>query len=381
MLRTYKEGQWLVFCKDGQVAKYNLANHTMIGFSGRPVHSLDTQLGRISVSDLIASIPDERYKQFVRIVHERMRNRHMVLKASTLLGHLRDYAWIEQYVTAGINSPPTVHIPIASVPKPLIAFARDNTDVECITQSVIDVYKLNPDACNTVFKYDGRLNAQDKVCILSRAASLDTMQRWAFRQSFWLVECVETYGYRAVELVSYLDYIVNHEALSIREALQNLIDYQRMSIAMGGKWDRYPRYLLSTHQITTRNYQRIRQQYDEQQFRQRIKPWMECTIDKYSFIYPQSASAIKDEGIQQHNCVSSYIDEVIRGMCDIVFMRDANTPDVSLVTIEVRNGCNIQQAYQNYNRPITNEQSDVLYRWAQSLPRRRAEYNKEEHAS
>ena len=381
MLRTYKEGKWLVFHRDGQIAKYNLADHTMIGFSGRPVHSLDTQLNRISINDLIASMSDERYKRFMQIVHERMRKRHMVLKASTLLERLRDYTWIEQYVTAGINSPPPECIPLALVPKPLIAFARDNTNVVCITQPVINAYKSNPDACNTVFRYEGRLSVENKVGILSRTAALDVLQRWAFRQQTWFTECVNEYGYKAGELVSYLDYLVNHEALSIGEVLQNLIDYQRMSIAIGGRWDRYPRHLLSTHQITTRNYQRMRQQYDEQEFRKRIKPWMECTIGGYSFIYPQSTDAIKDEGMQQHNCVASYVNEVIRGVCDIVFMRNAQTPDVSLVTVEVRNNRDIQQAYQIYNRPVTSEQRDVLYQWAQSLPKRRAEYNKEEHAS
>jgi len=54
-LHTHKEGPWIIFDIDGRTAKYNLSTHATIGFSGRAVRSLDSQLGPIGISEVINS--------------------------------------------------------------------------------------------------------------------------------------------------------------------------------------------------------------------------------------------------------------------------------------------------------------------------------------
>ena len=63
-----------------------------------------------------------------------------------------------------------------------------------------------------------------------------------------------------------------------------------------------------------------------------------------------------------NNCVSSYVQKVIDGHCDILFLRYKDSPDKSLVTIEVRDN-KIVQALQKYNHPLTNEQREIVDKW------------------
>ena len=89
---------------------------------------------------------------------------------------------------------------------------------------------------------------------------------------------------------------------------------------------------------------------------------MEKTFGDYVFIYPDSTQDIKDESVSMNNCVSSYISRVIDGKCDIMFMRYKDSPDKSLVTIEVQNN-KIVQALQKYNNPLTSEQQKIVDKW------------------
>ena len=141
-----------------------------------------------------------------------------------------------------------------------------------------------------------------------------------------------------------------------------LEDYARMMKEISPKFDKYPRHFLTTHKIASRNYNRLKHEFDEKKFQARINVDMEHTFGEYRFIYPKCIQDIKDESVQMSNCVSSYVQKVIDGHCDIMFLRYKDSPDKSLVTIEVRNG-KIVQALQRYNHPLTSEQQDIVDKW------------------
>jgi hypothetical protein len=75
-----------------------------------------------------------------------------------------------------------------------------------------------------------------------------------------------------------------------------------------------------------------------------------------------SVREILDEANAQDNCVASFIDKYARGDTEIWLMRRADSPDASLVTVEVRDG-RIRQAFQSHNRQVTAEQRRVLRDW------------------
>lgn len=76
-------------------------------------------------------------------------------------------------------------------------------------------------------------------------------------------------------------------------------------------------------------------------------------------MYPKQIQDIKDEAVQQHNCVASYIDRVINGECHIMFMRNKFSPSKSLVTLEVVDG-RIVQARREFNRDLTASESEAV---------------------
>ena len=161
----------------------------------------------------------------------------------------------------------------------------------------------------------------------------------------------------------YLDYCKTFEAFNyVSNVVDNLHDYAVMMSRISLKFDKYPRHLLTTHQIAVRNYNRLKQVFDEEAFKKRINHGMEKTFGEYRFYYPESTQAIKDEAVSQNNCVASYISRVIDGNCDILFLRKRAFPEESLVTIEVQNG-KIVQAKQKFNDPVTKKQQDVINQW------------------
>ena len=135
------------------------------------------------------------------------------------------------------------------------------------------------------------------------------------------------------------------------------------------KFDKYPRHFLTTHKIACRNYNRLKEIFDEQSYQQRINKEYECQIGNYCFIYPQSTNEIKEEAVRQNNCVASYIKRVINGECHILFLRRKNALDESLVTIEVRDN-KIVQAKRKFNDPVTKEDQEAIDKWNKKFSKR-----------
>lgn len=174
---------------------------------------------------------------------------------------------------------------------------------------------------------------------------------------------IDEYGYTAKALMNYIDYCKTYEAIDNMDyLLKELLDYASMMKRISPKFDKYPRHFLTTHKIACRNYNRLKEQFDEEDFKKHIDKNMEHTFGDYVFIYPETTQDIKDEAVSQNNCVASYIRKVINGECHILFLRKKDNPTKSLVTIEVRDD-KIVQARQRFNDPVTSEQQVVIDKW------------------
>ena len=79
-----------------------------------------------------------------------------------------------------------------------------------------------------------------------------------------------------------------------------------------------------------------------------------------------SVREILDEANAQSNCVAGFIDKYARGDTEIWLMRRSDSPDESLVTVEVRDG-RVRQAFQSHNRQVTAEQRRVLRDWCSAV--------------
>lgn len=233
-----------------------------------------------------------------------------------------------------------------------------------MSNKYLEYYKEKPDEFQLAYNLDYiSLNDNDihKILICEKSIYDRHEYRWVYHSVF--INLINNCGYTAKALLNYCDYCKTFEAIEdMHYLLTELEDYVNMMKEISPKFDKYPRHFLTTHKIASRNYNRLKQQFEEDKFKARINLDMEHTFGDYRFIYPKCIQDIKDESVQMNNCVSSYIQKVIDGHCDILFLRHKDSQDKSLVTIEVRDN-KIVQALQKYNNPLTKEQQEIVDKW------------------
>lgn len=353
-MRVFKDHSFLVFDVDGKQCKYDFATKQAYGFSGRPVKNISSQLRGYTVEQIIQSCDQPGYGYFLKAVRTYYKDSYSNI--GTLLDKAREFAKFEPFFTAGVKNIKDMvyfRVPFHDVPTGLLRICREHN--VALSQDLVEHYKNNPDIYHIAYSLE-----------YTTLTDRDVTNALSYRMFYYGGSAVHTlikqYGYTAKSLFLYLDRMATFEALQPTETLELLRDTVQMCHAISPKYDKYPRYLKTTHDIVRRNYDRMKQAFDAEQFALRVKPEMENTIDKYMFIYPKTPQDIKDEAVQQNNCVASYIDRVVRGQCDIVFMRRKDSPERSLVTLEVVGG-KVVQRKQRYNNDTTDEQNAIIGKW------------------
>lgn len=358
-MKVYKEKQYLVFdYEDGRTVKYDFATQQSIGIKGKPVKGLNHQLSGMTINQLTDCCEDKNYAEFLKFV-ERCESKY-IYNMGTLLKKVPKYSNYEQLFSAGIvnfGRGEKFKYTISDIPKSLVKLCRDKNIT--LTNNFVGFYKSNPDAYLLAYNLDYvSLRDEDIYEILSA----DEYQ-YSGHYTAYLNMLLTEYGYTAKPLFLYIDHLATYEALgNFKYVMKELVDYARMMKAISPKFDKYPRNFLTTHRIACRNYNRLRKQFNEEMFKNRINKDYECTFGDYTFIYPNSTQDIKDEAVMQNNCVASYIDDVIDGRCHILFLRKKDNPEKSLVTIEVKNN-HIVQAKRRFNDPVTPEDQKVINKW------------------
>jgi hypothetical protein len=372
-MKVYKDRQFLVFeFEDGKTVKYDFATKTCIGKRGLPVTNLCTQLKGVTIAEMCDCCVDKQYGKFLRFVqkHGDYNNRG-ISNIGTILNRVPHFAQFEQIFSAGIEEivSSKFSYTIGDIPKGLIKLCQTHSIT--LSNTFLKFYKENPDAYllayNLMQEYVS-LTDSDIYNILSHESSIKEYygeRTWDYR---WVKistfnKLMQDFNYNAKSLLMYIDNLKTYEAIDDMGYLINEIyDYASMMHRISHKFDKYPKHFLTTHKIASRNYNRLKEQFVEEDFKKRIDDGMEKVFGDYCFIYPRCTQDIKDEAVQQNNCVASYIKKVIDGESHILFLRKKEQPDKSLVTIEVRNG-KIVQALQRFNHPLTDEQKEVVDKW------------------
>ena len=367
-MKAIKHGADLIFtCDDGKTVKYNLNTGVCIGKNGKPCMYLNSQLRGYSVDEIANSFEDKNFGKFISHVAQKCsRNGQSIQNIGTVFQRMDDYKREEQIYSAGLTlagacGKDYFRGTINEIPKGLVKILR--VIREGVNNVNIEEYKAHPDAFNYAFNHEfTSLSKRDAYRFLVYVCSCwdRNEQRYTYGNKFFNI--CDKYGYTPKSLLNYIDYLVTYEALSPdypSKILGEIDDNCNMLSQMSDKYDRYPRHFLTSHQITSRTYQRWKEQFNEELFSKRVNKKMEIVINGYKFIYPSKTEDIKKEAVQQSNCVVSYIDRVINGQCDIIFMRNANTPNESLVTVEIRNK-KVVQARRRFNESVTDEQQKVL---------------------
>lgn len=189
-----------------------------------------------------------------------------------------------------------------------------------------------------------------------------------------LVKVIEFGNLDFNKFVEYLVYLHEYEGLkfslgsasSWKFTLDTYYDYLEMQKEMFGKIvEKYPKNYLTEKQKLNANYSVWKEKHKEDIMLQRSEAvkGLEYKKEPYCIMIPQKTGDIIDEGYQLGHCVGSYVDKVLGGETNIVFMRKITTPEKSLVTVEVKNGAVIQFRGKA-DRDCTKEELDFLIKWA-----------------
>lgn len=370
-MKATKKGADLIFtCDDGKTVKYNLNTGVCIGKNGKPCMYLNSQLRGYSVDEIANSFEDKNFGKFISHVAQKCsRNGQSIQNIGTVFQRMDEYKREEQIYSAGLTLAGVFGNDyfkgtINEIPKGLVKILREIK--EGVNNVNVEEYKAHPDAFNYAFNHEFiSLSKRDAYRFLMYICSDwdGNKLRYTYGNKFF--DICNKYGYTPKSLLNYIDYLVTYEAIAPdypSKILREIDDNCNMLSQMSDKYDRYPRHFLTSHQITSRTYQRWKEQFNEELFSKRVNKKMEIVINGYKFIYPSKTEDIKNEAVQQSNCVVSYIDRVINGQCDIIFMRNANTPNESLVTVEIRNK-KVVQARRRFNESVTDEQQKVLNKY------------------
>lgn len=370
-INSRKEGKYLVFELNGGengVVKYDLATQQYIGKKGKPVCDLRSQFRGYSIEGVINSFEDETYKKFLKKVYDSSSCRGYYSNVGTFLTKVADYSNLEQFFSAGITRVDvSKRTKISDVPKGVIKMCKENPNTMPLKDNLIENYKERPDFCNIIYSMKDEM--REFKCAYLLYEKVNRGYRYSSNTATKIVELIEDYNYNTKSLLKYIDNIMTFEGInSYSDVVTNLYDYANMSRRMSDKYEKYPRYLKTIHDITVRNYNRLKETFDEIDFSKKVNKDMEFKYKDYVFLYPNTTQDIKNEAVAMSNCVASYISRVLDGRCHIMFMRLKDSKEESLVTLEVSTDTfKVVQQKGRFNRETTKEENEAIDKFNEHL--------------
>lgn len=145
-----------------------------------------------------------------------------------------------------------------------------------------------------------------------------------------------------------------------------LIMSKKLALNYISKKDLFPRNLISRHDKMQKKIA-IEEDMDTQ-----FKAYLRyLDLSKYTYeddkyiIFPApSIDDLKDEGIQQGNCVGSiYLTPYIENRTEIYFIRNLSAVTKSFITLEFKNGRVVQKELPHHNKNFTDEQNSFIDKW------------------
>lgn len=167
---------------------------------------------------------------------------------------------------------------------------------------------------------------------------------------------VMKYGYDIEKLIHYIKkQTLKNEHYG--EQIRYLKDYLEMCSLMGEKPDLYPSNIKTAHDNMQKAYSAKKNKLTDINLAKIAENCKKLIPehDNYTIVIPECVNDFVREGQNQHNCVSSYVDRVLRRKCIIFFIREKTDKEESFVTAEYSQ----QRLYQikaRNNNPVYKEE-------------------------
>lgn len=182
-----------------------------------------------------------------------------------------------------------------------------------------------------------------------------------------------------LDLKAFCNYLLRlqFEAVDVGDLMRNYDDYLQREYEMKNKrrskMNKYPSNWMSHYHKHHFNYRQMEnlkrlmkreKQIEEYERFKESKKHLEYKKDAYFIRLPENVEDIADEATQLSHCLyEQYTDKILDGETVILFMRQVDHPDESVLTVEVKyNG--IEQARGYDNRDPTPEEEAWLLKWA-----------------
>ena len=171
-----------------------------------------------------------------------------------------------------------------------------------------------------------------------------------------------------VSIEKFAEYAKNKRNFDIQMYIDYLGFLEKLKMDLKNKKYLFPKNLKEKHdeysrQILIKNNAKINRAINR-----RYKQLKQNTYSnkKYIVMPAESFISLEDESTQQNHCVRNYAEKYAKGKCDIYFMREASTPNKSLVTIEVKERKIVQSRTKNNGNP-NNNQIRFLNNWEKEV--------------
>jgi|694.fasta_scaffold31297_10 hypothetical protein len=412
-LISRKERNYLIFTRFNVDLYFDLADKTFkrVSKTGRMKEVASSSVRKffahLSGYDVPFSFKkDPIYRDLVsRVIYQRKNKR--LTNFVPMFSQLADALQIESYLLLDIKIETGIPFerPVSQFSKNVIRFMRESgLTFGAWWEKNYEMHpKLITDLCTHVMEnyhdnilvythlYNIIKNRMDKLVHLVQSTNVKVQEE--SKSYTHLANAYKELGYGA-EYKALFDYVVRCvavEAMCEQDVIDEYYDYLRMArkikqlkqleklkdqgdltktietigLVDYRKIEKYPKGLTIRHRIVTRNYNVMRRDFDESVFSLQVQHDYAWAKKEYCVTTAKSTSDIKNEGTELNHCVGSYIDSVMTGKTQIAFLRKADNPEQSLVTLEIRSR-GIQQARGYGNRDISDEERAWLELYAQA---------------
>ncbi|MGG1263777.1 PcfJ domain-containing protein [Brevibacillus laterosporus] len=256
-----------------------------------------------------------------------------------------------------MHSPETQPHKVLNIPKYMLSYLRE-----------LDFSKNTISILRKLDNHLGGNNMRTLLQITKEESNIDAL----LYVSDIFIELHNEYGYKDIrKLALYLTREVKLQQGidSPNTAAILLRDYAKMQKSINNIIrEKYPDSLKKVHDITQMNYRAKVDERKQKAFKEVVdeEEYSSLSYRKKTFtiVTPQDSKDIISEGSSLSHCVASYVDDVIRKKCKILFLRSTVEMDKPLVTIEIRDN-NIRQVRGAFNRKATKAEMSFVEEWSE----------------
>lgn len=306
----------------------------------------------------LGRIKDEKTEMFGRFFHRL----------------ITDYSYFELLHKAGVifNHNRRVSNPNGTSPREILGLTK--TKWKMVSQygmSPYDITHYNDDMDTKMIGYLAYIKKlEDEFGVEKLNDFIQNEMNYIYSSSsdyYSTLSLCNTYNLPEKKVLKYIYFECDvSQGLKSSDAQHQYKDYLRMVTEMEyERYDKYPKFLRTMHDVVARNYNIKLSDIQRKQWKEKVSD-----LDKFNYAYngykiiaPKEPDDLIREGNVLSHCVGSYIGRMLKGQCNILFLRESVDDTHPLVTIEVVED-RITQARGKMNNPPTQEQKRFIESFA-----------------